>query len=134
MTTEGRQPPGWRSFPPFYAFLGLRLDALADGVCVVRLPFRPDFGNSRGDVHGGLVASLLDITLSQAVRSAHAGSSVATISLTVNYLSPAKGELVCRGEVSRRGRTVAFAEGEVRDERGTPVCRASGTYRLLTAK
>jgi len=59
------------------------------------------------------------------------GAAVATISLTLNYLAPAHGELVCNGAVVRGGRSVAFTEAEVTDERGTSVCRASATYRLL---
>ena len=53
----------WRSFSPFYEHLGLELESLGDGQCVVRLPFGAHFGNSRGEVHGGIAASLLDIHL-----------------------------------------------------------------------
>lgn len=63
-----------------------------------------------------------------------AGAAVATISLTLNYLAPAHGELVCKGVVARGGRSVVFAEAEVRDERGKSVCRATATYRLLPRK
>jgi uncharacterized protein (TIGR00369 family) len=126
--------PGWRSFPPFYGHLGLELESLADGRAVVRLPYAAHFGNSRGEVHGGIVASLLDITLSQAVRSTMAGpTNVATISMTVSYLAPAVGVLTCDGRVVRGGRTVAFAEGEVTDGQGATVCRAVATYRILRA-
>lgn len=126
------QPPKWRSFPPFYAHLGLELEALGDGKCVIRLPYAKHFGNTRGEVHGGIVASLLDITLSQALRSNVEGQAdMATISMTVNYLAPAVGVLTCRGTSVRSGRSIAFAEGEVIDEKGHAVCRAVATYRIL---
>ena len=122
----------WRSFAPFYEHLGLKLQSLADGRAVIDLPYVAHFGNSRGEVHGGVVASLLDIALSQAVRSTLEGpTNVATISMTVNYLAPAVGVLRCTGTVVRGGRSVAFAEGEVIDENGHAVCRATGTYRIL---
>ncbi|MDB5865666.1 MAG: phenylacetic acid degradation protein [Betaproteobacteria bacterium] len=124
--------PQWRSFPPFYDHLGLQLESIADGKCVIRLPYVKHFGNTRGEVHGGIVASLLDITLSQALRSTfHTPADVATISMTVSYLAPAVGELVCNGEVVRAGRSVAFAEGMVIDQEGNSVCRAVATYRIL---
>src|ERR1700730_4704417 len=120
----------WRSSPPFYDHLGLQLESLGRGTCVIRLPYAKHFGNSRGEVHGGIVASLLDITLSQAVRSTLEGpTNVATISMTVSYLAPAVGMVECRGNVVREGRAVAFAEGEVTDENGGAVCRAVATYR-----
>jgi uncharacterized protein (TIGR00369 family) len=124
--------PQWRSHPPFYDHLGLKLKSLGGGKCVIELPYAKHFGNSRGEVHGGISASLLDATLSQAVRSTLEGATnVATISMTVNYLGAAHGVLTCTGTVVREGRTVAFAEAEVVDERGTAVCRGSATYRIL---
>ena len=43
----------------------------------------------------------------------------------------AHGVLRCNGTVVREGRTIAFAEGEVIDEKGNAVCRAVATYRVL---
>jgi uncharacterized protein (TIGR00369 family) len=81
------------------------------------------------EVHGGIAASLLDITLSQAVRSTlERTTNIATIWMTMSYLAPAVGVLVCHGNVVRAGRTVTFAEGEVTDGTGRAVSRAAGTY------
>jgi uncharacterized protein (TIGR00369 family) len=125
----------WRSSPPFYEHLGLKLDALADGKSAIRLPFQKHFGNTRGEVHGGAVASLVDAAMSQAVRSSVDGhADVATISLTLNYLAPAHGELLCKGTVVRSGRSVAFVDAEVTDDTGKAVCRCTAVYRLLRKK
>jgi len=122
----------WLSHPPFYEHLGLRLKRLAGGKCTIELPYAKHFGNSRGEVHGGITASLLDATLSQAVRSTLEGpTNVATISMTLSYLGAAHGMLTCKGTVVREGRTIAFAEGEVIDEKGNAVGRAVATYRIL---
>jgi uncharacterized protein (TIGR00369 family) len=124
--------PKWHSFPPFYTHLGLKLESLGDGHCVVELPFVKHFGNTRGEVHGGIAASVLDITMSQALRSTIDGPvDIATISLTVSYLAPAVGVVRCEAKVVRRGRSVAFAEGEIRGENGEPAARAVGTFRIL---
>ena len=117
----------WRSSPPFYVHLGLQLDALADGRSTIRLPFQKHFGNSRGEMHGGAVAALVDAAMSQAVRSTiEMGSAVATITMMLNYLAPAHGELTCNGTVVKGGKSVVFAEAEVTDARGTAVCRGGG--------
>jgi uncharacterized protein (TIGR00369 family) len=122
----------WRSFPPFYGHLDLQLVALGDGKCVARLPYAAHFGNSRGEVHGGIVASLLDIVMSQAVRSTLVEPvNIATISMTNNYLAPAIGVLTCHGSLVGGGRRVAFAQGDVTDEQGTVVCNATAAYRIL---
>lgn len=127
--------PQWRSTPPFYEHLGFRLEALAEGKSVIRLPFRDALGNSRGEVHGGAIATLADGAMSQAIRSnLEPGVAVATISMTLNFLAPAVGELTCRGGVVRGGRSIVFAEAEVIDGSGTLACRATGTFRVLSRK
>jgi uncharacterized protein (TIGR00369 family) len=130
-----RAPAQWRSHPPFYQHLGLQLDVLADGKSEIRLPFRPEYGNTRGEMHGGAVAALVDAAMSQAVRSlVEMGSKVATVTMTLSYLAPAHGELKCKGTVVKSGRSLMFVEAEVTDDRGQAVCRASATYRALPPK
>lgn len=121
----------WRSSPPFYQHLGLELDYLQDGKSTIRLPFQKHFGNTRGEMHGGAVASLVDAAMSQAVRSTvEYGANVATITMTLNYLAPAHGELLGKGAVLKSGRSLVFAEAEILDAEGAIVCRASATYRV----
>jgi uncharacterized protein (TIGR00369 family) len=130
-----KKPEGWRSFPPFYAHLDLRLESLENGKCVAHLRNQPHFGNTRGDLHGGVVASLLDAALSQAVLSTlDPAAGASTISLNVNYLAPAKGDVVATASVTQAGRTIAFAQGEVRDAAGTVVCSGTATFRVSTPK
>jgi uncharacterized protein (TIGR00369 family) len=123
MTSDSK--PQWRSHPPFYAHLGLELEALADGKSAIRLPFRKEYGNTRGEVHGGAIATLVDAAMSQAVRSTvEQGARVA----------PAVGDVLCRGAIVRGGRSLMFVEAEVIDSTGTVVCRASATFRAAPAR
>jgi uncharacterized protein (TIGR00369 family) len=122
----------WQTCPPFYTHLGLILKEFGDGRCVTSLPYARHFGNSRGEVHGGIAASVLDITMSQALRSDIDGTvGIATISLNVSYLAPALGVLTCEGKVVRRGRSVAFVEGVLKGDNGESAARAVGTFRIL---
>ena len=133
--TGQTQGPEWPTFPPFYEHMDLQLEALGGGKCVIGLPYAKHFGNSRGEVHGGIVASVLDIAMSQAVRASVSDlTDIATISMTANYLAPALGVLTCTGTVIRAGGTIAFTEGEMTDEKGAPVCRATATYRIRRAR
>lgn len=125
----------WRSSPPFYQHLGLQLDALADGRSTIRLPFQPHFGNTRGEMHGGAIAALMDAAMSQAVRSTiPMGSVVATITMNLNYLAPSFGELTAKGVVVRGGKSVVFAEAEVTDSKSQAVCRGTATFRVILPK
>ena len=52
--------------------------------------------------------------MSQGVRSTiESGSKVPTITMTLNYLAPAHGELSCKGAVVKGGWSVTSAETEV---------------------
>lgn len=122
----------WRSTVPLYIHLGFELDALDDGRSQVRLGFQPHLGNSRGEVHGGTVAAIVDAAMSQAVRSlVDTAMGVATMTMNLTYLAPARGEIICKGSVIKRGRSVMFTEAEVFGEDGTLACRASASYRIL---
>lgn len=125
----------WRSSPPFYAHVGLQLDEIGDGRATIRLPYEKHLGNSRGEMHGGAMATMADAAMSQAVRSTiPLGSAVATITMTLNYLAPAHGELTAKGVVVRGGKSVVYAEVEITDGKGGAVCRASATFRVMLPK
>ncbi|MCP3978752.1 MAG: hotdog fold thioesterase [bacterium] len=120
------------SIPPFNEFLGTRLVHRGDGEAEVQLELQPHHLNRRGVAHGGVIASLLDSALGMAVISSMPAEWwCATTSLTTNFVDgPRGGRLVGTGRVVRRGSSIAFAEGEVRDERGRVVATASGSWRL----
>jgi uncharacterized protein (TIGR00369 family) len=56
--------------------------------------------------------------------------------MTVNFLAPARvGRLIGEAQVTQVGKTVAFIEAKLTDERGTVVATATSTARVVeTAK
>ena len=118
---------------PFYRHLDLRGDeGLPKGTSRLYLRGREEFLNSRGDIHGGIVAALVDAAMGAAMRSAYtAGEGATTVSLTVNYLEPAREELIAEGRVVRAGRSLASVEVSVSDKSGRAVAHAIGTLRVI---
>jgi uncharacterized protein (TIGR00369 family) len=103
--------------PPFNRWLGVRAIGVDEGrrEAVVALPFRPEFSYdaTRAVFHGGVVASLIDLTgyASAAIWSV---GPTPTLSLQIDFLAPATGdELIARGIVRRSGRTVSRVDVEV---------------------
>ena len=115
---------------PYSAHLGIEIVESGDGTALLRLPLLEHICNRRGVVHGGALASLLDSALGAAVISSIDHEEwCGTLQLSVQYNDPARrGPLVGVGRVVRRGRHVAFAEGEVTDGEGQIVARAHGTW------
>lgn len=91
--------------------------------------------NPIGAVHGGLVCTLLDSALGCATQTLlPAGVGYTSIEIKVNYLRPvtaASGPLRCIGRVTKPGRRVSFAEGEVVDNAGRTVATASGSLLIF---
>jgi len=114
---------------PINAALGIAHEDLADGSVRLALETGPSHVNEVGLVHGGIATLLLDGAMGRcAVRTLAPGQSCATVQLSVQYLAPAEGRIAAVGRVVRRGRSVAFLEGECTRADGTVVARAHGTW------
>jgi uncharacterized protein (TIGR00369 family) len=117
---------------PFMHFIGLVPESIAPAYARTSLPWRADLTNSRGDVHGGTLMSVLDFTLSAAARgSADGTEGMATIDMNTSFLSPGTGDLVIEARCLRKGASIAFCEGEVRRADGELVARATATIKII---
>ncbi|MCM2345027.1 PaaI family thioesterase [Acidovorax soli] len=112
--------------------MALRGERIGNDMAQVRMGFQPDQANSRGEAHGGAIATLLDCALAASAR-AHdpAAYGVATIDLTLHYVAAGSGDLIATARCERRGRSISFARGEVRAEDGTLVALATGSFKLI---
>ncbi len=99
---------------PFNRFLGVKVEALERGSCVLRLPWRDELVGdaARPAVHGGVLSTLVDTAGGGACFSMldRDSDSLSTVDLRVDYLRPAGAEdLWCRAEVVRMGNRVGVA-------------------------
>ena len=124
----------------YLTWLGVRVESMADGRAVVRLPDEDRFANPgrTGSVHGGIVATLVDLASAVALRSTFedpAGGSLTTTDLNVSYLRPATGALIATADVVRAGGSTGVAEVTVEraDADGDDAVAAVGrtTFRLF---
>jgi uncharacterized protein (TIGR00369 family) len=89
----------------------------------------------RGNVHGGVIATILDTAMGYAVHSLLAdGDAFATTELRTSYRRPvtvAAGPLRVEAGVLHAGRETALAEGRVVDAEGRLFAHATATWTLL---
>lgn len=87
-----------------------------DGVEIV-LPYTETLSAHEGIFHGGVVSALIDTAGAGAVIAGHdfaKGSRLSTVSMSVQYLAPARGrEALAYARCVRRGRKVHFADVDV---------------------
>lgn len=124
----------FRDSIPFIKDLGIEFIAAGEGRSHIELEVEGRHLNSWNVVHGGVLMSLLDVAMAVAGRSLdpEAGGGV-TVEMKTSFLQPAtpRGRLVARGQCVHRTSTMAFCEGEIRDQRDRLVARSSGTFKYL---
>lgn len=115
---------------PFLEFCGVRYEPAPAGRARLTVEVRPDISNTRGHSHGGLLMTMLDVSMGRAARDSVPGAySFITIDLHTSFIKPGEGRLVAEGRRSGGGRSIVFSEGEIRDEAGELVAKASGVFK-----
>ncbi|WP_240939286.1 PaaI family thioesterase [Diaphorobacter sp. HDW4A] len=110
----------------------LKGEAIGNDRARVRMPYQEQFTNSRGDMHGGAIATLLDVGLSAAARAHDPGRyGVITVDLTIHYIAPAAGDVICTAICEKRGRSLSFVRGEISNDAGELLGMATGTFKLV---
>jgi uncharacterized protein (TIGR00369 family) len=117
----------------FHAWAGFELVSVEVGVVEVALDIQPHHLNPGGILHGGMVATLADTAIGLAVRSALPPDRThVTTQLNVHFLEKAeRGRVRALGRAVRVGGRMGYGEGDVVDEEGRLLARASGTFIVL---
>lgn len=109
-------PDGFAPFEPqgpFLEHVGPVLARDDDGGLVFGLRVEERHTNHRGTIQGGLLSTFADFALGRAIEAdADDGKDRATVSLTIDFLKPARpGDWIeTRTRVERVGGTLAFAD------------------------
>lgn len=116
----------------YLEFLGFRLTAWKKGFARIEMPVRPEHRNTVGYLHGGVIASLLDIAgaVSGSFGISNEFVSV-TINLNCNFMSPHRAAtVVAEGELVRETKSLFFAQARLFDPENKRLCStATGTYK-----
>jgi uncharacterized protein (TIGR00369 family) len=111
----------------FRELVGLEVAEAGDGQAVATLDATEAHLNPHGTVHGGAIATLVDVAMGGAVASAGA-ETPATIEMKVTFLEAAQpGPLRAEARVRKRGRRITIVEAEV-TQRGELVALALATF------
>ena len=123
--------------PPISELLGFHPVEVEEGRAVFE--GTPEFRhyNPIGTVHGGFAATLLDSALGCAIFSTIGkGDTWTTLELKFNLVRPMSkdtGPVRAEGRIVHRGRTVATAEGDLKDRAGKLYAHATTTCMIFPA-
>lgn len=125
--------PDWES--PAAVTLGKKVIATDSKRGFIRASYvaGDNFVNRGGRIYGGFLSAMLDGLCGHAVRLTHDAPGIpqVTLELKTSFVGRAdKGTLIGEGWVRHRGRSIAFAEAELRNEAGELVAKGSATFKI----
>lgn len=127
---------GW-TLRPIFQWAGLEIIHALDGEATVVLHVETHHrgGGGTSAINGAIAAYLFDCALGTASASVWGDdvSAQVTVTISVQYLRPMHAErlLTATSRVVRRGASLVFAAGEIRDEGGEVCATCTGIYRLF---
>ena len=111
--------------------LGLEV-AYAARACTVTFEAMPALFNPQGTLHGGILATALDISMGHLLN--HVNGPGATLEMKVQYMSAVTRGLVrCEATFLREGRRISFLQSTAFREDGQAAAHATSTWKLLKA-
>ena len=117
---------------PFIDFLGAHLVEWETDYCSWKLEVTSQHTNTQGSLHGGVIATLLDVACGYAGFCPDNGRlehRAATLSLSIQYLAKAhSGTLLARGHRIGGGHRIFFAEAQLLSG-DQLIATASGSFR-----
>ncbi len=117
-------------------FLDLSFAYLPEGaadadteICRLTFPMTDLLRNPQGALHGGMMASAMDISMGHLV--AKVAGPGATIEMKVQFLRPVMaGTVTVEGSFTKRGRSLSFMESKLYGEDGKLAAHATATWKM----
>jgi len=127
---DGRAKP-----PRISMTLGMKLVKLSEGSATMTMAVGRKFHNPMGTLHGGIMTDLADAAMGIATVSTLADDEIfTTLELKMNFLRPVfEGTITAVGTVLHRGKTIALAEAEVKNNEGKLVAKGTATQMIIRA-
>lgn len=98
-------------------------------LCRVTFPVNEMIMNPQGSLHGGAMATAMDISMGHLVNKV-AGPG-ATIEMKIQYMRPVtEGVVTCEGRFIRRGRSLSFMESRLSGHDGKLAALATATWKM----
>jgi uncharacterized protein (TIGR00369 family) len=119
---------------PFVRHMGMRISDLAWGRAAFEMTAAEFRLQPFGVAHGGNIATLIDTATFWACYLAMDSDDdgLATVDLKLNYLAPARVEaLRCTGTLIKAGKTLSYAEAEVRGADDRLIAHGTSTLMRL---
>lgn len=127
---------------PFFNHMHFDVVDMEPGRARVRVELADELRNPNGQLHGGVVASLIDMSITQAMLLTDAYHEIretrglmTTVDLRVKYLRALdSGTATVESRIVHPGRRIVHAESVVLDEAGNKIALGDSTLMMVIGK
>lgn len=127
---------------PFMSLVGGELESVEEGRVVMTITLEERHMNPNGVLHGGVLTTLMDEATGHSIVTIRGMETMmqaphATVDMNMSFLSGARpGDVLeCEGRALRVGKSVCFAEGEVRRRgRGDLIAKGRFTFVVVSPR
>ena len=123
---------------PFQHLVGIEVIKLGNGKSLLQLELKEHHFNLYGIPHGGVHATLLDITMGTAASfpdSIEREVDSVTLNLSVDYISPPKTKLlISKGLITKKGKSICYCTGEIYDDEKNLIASGRSIFKLYDRK
>jgi uncharacterized protein (TIGR00369 family) len=124
--------------PDFETFFLAKLMGLTfeypDERCVIRFPVRDFLFNPQGSLHGGIIATIMDISMGHLLKRT-LGVQGATLEMKVQFLEPVRPPAArCEGRFLRKGNSICFLESRLWNADDALSAVATATWKPATRR
>jgi acyl-CoA thioesterase len=124
---------------PFFQLIGFEVSDFGPRWAKCQVKGRDELENANGVVHGGVIATLIDATITQALLMTDEYQEVrdtrgvlSTIDLHVKYLRPAQhGRLICDANIVHLGKRIVHAQAVVRDDDSKEIALGDASLMMV---
>lgn len=116
----------------FWKHIGMSSIVGVDGITRIQLTVSDELLQFYGNLHGGVIASVMDSAIAIAVnQQLDPGEGASTVELKINYLSSISGgTLWGEGKVIKKGRNIVVAQGEIKNDAGKILAFGTATFMV----
>ncbi len=113
---------------PFMELLGIEIISSEDGCAKLSMPFKKEFTNPYGRLHGGTVMTLADSAIALAVNSKY-GHPFYTRELKIKFKSSIEeGMIFAEAKLVDQKKNFVFGKVEVKSDKGELLAEVSATF------
>jgi uncharacterized protein (TIGR00369 family) len=124
---------------PFFQLVWFEVSDCGPQWAKCQVKARNELENPNGVIHGGVIATLIDATITQAMLMTDeyqavrdSNGSMSTVDLHVKYLRPAvHGRLICDANIVHLGKRVIHAQAVVKNEESKEIALGDATLMIV---